>query len=60
VTSSLVAQPCLLCGGTSYETRIARRLLHGVGRVEVALAGRTRLAPSIYVVAGRASEKDSG
>jgi hypothetical protein len=38
---------------TNLSGRVARRVLHGLGRVEVAVAGSTRLAPSLYVVAGR-------
>ncbi len=40
--------------------RVMRRLLHGLGRVEVTLTGSTRLAPSIYVVAGLPREASRG
>ena len=40
--------------------RIMRRLLHGLGRFEVALTGSTRLAPSIYAVARSPRESSSG
>jgi hypothetical protein len=33
--------------------RLVRRILYAAGRAELALLGQTRLAPSLYVLAGR-------